>query len=547
MATVANLAVALTARVGQFESAMKGANQTIKGLQSQIARLEKAGAANTAKITRGFDDMKRTMGGVRTKVLGIVGALGLMRVAKMGLDFSMELEKSKIAFTTMTGSATIAQQTLDGLKQFSATTPFQFPDIVAASKKLMAFGVSAGNLQNRLRMLGDIAAGANVPIGDLANIFGKIKAKGKAMTEEIMQMAERGIPIVQTLADKFGVSTEEILKMAEQGQLSFEVIDSALQSMTSNGGIFQDMMVNMSETTAGKLSTLKDNFLLLVGAIADKLRPHIELMIDKTMEWLEWVKGLDKQTIDQAINIAKWGAAILGAIFVIKKVIGFIRGLIMIYRALTTAQIIQQAMSGPSGWATLAAGAAIATGAVVAMNAAFDSNVTATENASQAIQDKTEAVEKNNDAVFDAIKKQKELEEAQKAEKKRIEELQKKADQVAQAVRTPVEVFRDKVSELQELLNAGVLSWTNYQRAIKKATATLKNQRDQENKQSKNERKSFGALSRGSIAAFSAGKKSDDHFRKMQENQKRQLIEQQKTNQLLQNMGVATQPTPVNI
>ena len=219
----------------------------------------------------------------------------------------------------------------------------------------------------------------------------------------------------------------------------------------------------------------------------------------------------------------------------------------MIYRALTTAQIIQQAMSGPAGWATLAAGAAIATGAVVAMNAAFDSNVTATENASQAIQDKTEAVEKNNDAVFDAIKKQKELEDAQKAEKKRIEELQKKADQVAQSVRTPVEVFQDKVSELQELLNAGVLSWTNYQRAIKKATDTLKNQRDQENKQAKTERKSFGALSRGSIAAFSAGKKSDDHFRKMQENQKRQLMEQQKTNLLLQNMGVATQPTPVNI
>ena len=50
MATVANLAVALTARVGQFESAMKGANQTIKGLQSQIARLEKAGAANTVAV-----------------------------------------------------------------------------------------------------------------------------------------------------------------------------------------------------------------------------------------------------------------------------------------------------------------------------------------------------------------------------------------------------------------------------------------------------------------------------------------------------------------
>ena len=256
MATVANLAVALTARVGQFESAMKGANQTIKGLQSQIARLEKAGAANTAKINRGFEDMKRTMGGVRTKIIGLVGALGAMRALRAGLDFSMELERSKIAFTTMTGSATVAETTLNNLKAFSATTPFQFPDIVAASKKLMAFGVSAGALQNRLQMLGDISAGANVPIGDLANIFGKIKAKGKAMTEEIMQMAERGIPIVQVLAEKFGVSTEEILKMAEQGQLSFDVIDSGLNSMTASGGIFEGMMVNMSETTSGKLSTL---------------------------------------------------------------------------------------------------------------------------------------------------------------------------------------------------------------------------------------------------------------------------------------------------
>jgi len=547
MATVANLAVALTARVGQFESAMKGANQTIKGLQSQISRLEKAGAANTAKITRGFEDMKRTMGGVRTKIIGLVGALGAMRALKAGLDFSMELERSKIAFTTMTGSATVAEQTLNNLKAFSATTPFQFPDIVAASKKLMAFGVSAGALQNRLQMLGDISAGANVPIGDLANIFGKIKAKGKAMTEEIMQMAERGIPIVQVLAEKFGVSTEEILKMAEQGQLSFDVIDSALNSMTASGGIFEGMMVNMSETTSGKLSTLKDNFLLLAGAIGDKLRPHIETLIDKTMELIEFVKNLDQKTIDIAVSVVKWTAAIVASFVIIKKVMGFIRGLIQIYKALTAAQIIQQALSGPMGWATLAAGAAIATGAIIGMNAAFDGSVGSAENSADAITKKTDAIEKNNDAVFEAIKKQKALEEAEKAEKKRIEDLQRKADQVAQAVRTPVEVFRDKVAELQELLNAGVLSWSNYQRAIAKATDTLKSQRAQQNKQDRTERKSFGAVTRGSVAAFSAGKKSDDHFRKMAENQKRQIKEQQETNRLLATLDVARPPTPVNL
>ena len=63
-------------------------------------------------------------------------------------------------------------------------------------KLLLAFGVEGDQIIGKLQFLGDIASGAGVPIQDLAQIYGKAMAKGKAQTEELNQMSERGVPIL---------------------------------------------------------------------------------------------------------------------------------------------------------------------------------------------------------------------------------------------------------------------------------------------------------------------------------------------------------------
>ena len=181
-------------------------------------------------------------------------------------EFS-KFEQAEVAFTSMLGSAELAKEMIKDLAEFSAQTPFQFEDIVKATRTLLAFGIKAEDAKDKLKFLGDISAGAQIPLADLSQIFGKITTKGKAMTEEIMQLSERGIPVIDALAEQFGVTKEAIFEMAEQGELSAEVVETALLKMTTEGGIFQDQMVKQSQTVAGQFSTMKDNMKLVMVAV----------------------------------------------------------------------------------------------------------------------------------------------------------------------------------------------------------------------------------------------------------------------------------------
>lgn len=99
----------------------------------------------------------------------------------------------------------------------------------------------------------------------------KAKAKGKAMTEELLQLSDRGVPIIDVLAKKLGRSKAEIFDLASAGRISFKTFSAALRSMSEEGGIFANQMDKQSATLAGIFSTLTDNISLALGAIGQQL------------------------------------------------------------------------------------------------------------------------------------------------------------------------------------------------------------------------------------------------------------------------------------
>lgn len=193
-------------------------------------------------------------GAAALSVAGI-GAVGLGAGIKMAAD----LEQTTVAFTVLTGSAEKAKQLLDDITQFAATTPFQMPGLQDAAKQLAAFGFAPEHIIPVLRNLGDIAAGTGADLGDLTQIYGRIRLAGKAAMDDINRFTDRGIPILTALADQLGVSVAEVRKMVEHGKIGFPEVSKALASMTGEGGMFADMMAKQSTTVNGLVSTLKDN------------------------------------------------------------------------------------------------------------------------------------------------------------------------------------------------------------------------------------------------------------------------------------------------
>ena len=194
------------------------------------------------------------------------------------------LEQTEIAFEVMLGSAEKAQKTLKELYDFADKTPFDTDQVVQAGRKLLAFGINADEIGEKLQKLGDIAASFDDrDIGGLATIFGKITAMGKAQAEELQQLTDRGVPILTTLAEMYGVTSQEILDMGSKGQITAEVIDAAFSKMTGAGGLYEGMMERIADTLGGKASTAMSKWKTAVAkagkALGAILKPALTAVI----------------------------------------------------------------------------------------------------------------------------------------------------------------------------------------------------------------------------------------------------------------------------
>lgn len=245
MSTVATLMVNVIGDASGFKSTMSGATQSVK---SNIDAMNSFGTSLTAGVT-----------------LPIVG-LGIA-----ALKGAADQEQLQVAFTTMLGSAEKATSLIQNLQKFSAETPFEMPEVVTAGKQLLAFGISGDKVQDTLRMLGDVASGVGAPLGDLTYLFGTASASGRLMTADINQFTTRGIPMIQALAQVFGVSESSIKDMAAAGKITSADMQKAFEVMTGEGGRFNGMMAAQSQTIMGLASTLKDNFGQALTAIGVKL------------------------------------------------------------------------------------------------------------------------------------------------------------------------------------------------------------------------------------------------------------------------------------
>ena len=223
-------------------------------------------------------EFKAKFSAIGTRIV-IAGAAGLAGAGVL-LKYAADAETLAVQFRVLTGSADKAAKVIASIQAFAAETPFESMEIGNAAKQLIAFGFSAENVVSELRMLGDLASGLSIPLGDIAEIYGKAKNQGRLFAEDINQLQGRGIPVMRELARQFGVTEAEVKKMVESGKVGFPDVQKAFESMTGSGGDFNGMMQQISQTTAGKFSTLVDNVKLLATAIGRILLPVANMLID---------------------------------------------------------------------------------------------------------------------------------------------------------------------------------------------------------------------------------------------------------------------------
>lgn len=204
---------------------------------------------------------------------------GLINIGKASLQAAANMETQTVAFTTMLGSATKAQALIREVSDFAASTPFQLPEILDASKKLVAFGESSETVVGTIRRLGDVASGLSIPIGELTEIYGKARVQGTLYAQDLNQLAGRGIPIFSELAKVMGVNSNEIKKLASEGKIGFGDLETVFKNLTAQGGQFANLMDEQSATLVGKWSNFNDSLERANIIIGNRLLPTAKSLV----------------------------------------------------------------------------------------------------------------------------------------------------------------------------------------------------------------------------------------------------------------------------
>lgn len=342
------------AELNRAKAALNEQRYSLGELQDQQAR----NRLEVRKLTREYKDFSSGTNNADEIVKSLTDSLkrtaveigGLVAIKKFGSDVieaTGKMQQLQVALSTILQDKSKADQLIADIVQFAAKTPFNLDDVATGAKQLLAYGSSADNVVNELSMLGDVASGLQIPIGQLIYLYGTLRTQGRAMTVDIRQFAGRGIPIYEELAKVLGVSKDQVGELVKEGKVGFKEVEQAFKNMTSEGGKFANLMESSAGTWPQRLSNIEDTLFQKMNEFGNKYKEVFEFGIGTAEDLVE---SLDDVLSVMGGLIAAYGtykAALITAA-VAQKAVGFVESirLIGMYRKeLGLATAAQQAFN----------------------------------------------------------------------------------------------------------------------------------------------------------------------------------------------------------
>lgn len=239
--------------------------------------------------------------GARYIVSYLVGQ-GMMSLVQSIVQVRGQFQQLELAFNTMLRSTEKSQVLMSQLVDTAARTPFDLTSIAQGAKQMLAFSSNVESVVDEIVMLGNVASGVSAPLGDLIYLYGTLRSQGRAYTVDIRQFAGRGIPIYEELGKVLNADRQELNKLVTEGKVGFPEVEKAFKNMTSEGGIYFNLMQEQSKSLTGMLSNLGDAWDSALNKIG---QDNQDLFTGAIQGAIDLVENMDQIIrIVQAVTIA---------------------------------------------------------------------------------------------------------------------------------------------------------------------------------------------------------------------------------------------------
>lgn len=258
----------------------KGASSASHGMEALNRSMTQA-TQKTTVFNSGLVGMIQTMGVLRSTAAGTAVTVGALTAAgaAVGIKFNASLEQARIGFKNIFDDAEKARDVIDQIVSYARVTPFDTAGLINQVRQLTAAGFA---MEEILVGSDEAATGLAVTIGNAAAAMGggrdvadsmvqaitRIKATGRVTFEELRIFAERGVPAIDILKEKLGLTVKEVQKI---GELGIEA-DVAIAALTEGlDERFGGAMNEQARSALGLISTFLDNIQIGMGTAFEGL------------------------------------------------------------------------------------------------------------------------------------------------------------------------------------------------------------------------------------------------------------------------------------
>lgn len=258
----------ISADTEQFDQALQKAKDSANLLTAELSKLD------SSKAGSGFQkSMQAESGKTSAALLDIGGSLKdigfgaaqagfgslaatMAGMATKGLSLGSMLEKNKLSFKALTGSAQGSQQVLSAVADFASENPFQMLDVSNVAKEMVAMSVPAKDISEHLNTIGNVSVASGASLQGVGHVFSQVAAQGKLMTQDMYQLANQGVSIMPALSRTTGKSMDQIRDDMSKGKITFDVFTKAMKNIVPED-MAKELREEMNNTIPRQLDRLK--------------------------------------------------------------------------------------------------------------------------------------------------------------------------------------------------------------------------------------------------------------------------------------------------
>lgn len=457
---------AATASAAQSQAAFAGATSSAAGFITQLAGMAAAAAAAGAALS----------------------------VLREGVTEAFSQEKSRIAFQALSGSAEETLRIMNELADFAQQSPFDFPELRETAQRMLAVGVSSDSLVDTLKNLAQVASISGADLNLLTKAYTDTIAKGKLTAQELNQFANANVPLLDELANLLKRPRDEVKRLAEDGLVSADFVVEAFQRMTAEGGKLGGVMEDINTLTPEVLTNIAEDTKQIAAHLSrwsvslfnDELRAVkttldiIEQSLRKVTQF--GIKDATKDASDSAAKLASQQLSLAGiigdAVDPVKAFPAPVADAVKLINAYTDAVNRAAAAKAASEAAEVRLSEESKAAAQLRIREAEESALAA-EKAAEKIVAAWEKEFRESDRKFTQFWKSIQRRLKQEADQqlsdtiKNLQDDNRAAEALRRSLMTPMDEFKERIAEAQELLAKGLINNDDFTKAFKIASKDL--------------------------------------------------------------------------